>query len=59
MKATSQKPSYVISIHALNILENCDSWDCKFLLSRAKILGLIPVYQYHKETGSSMSTKRL
>ena len=59
IKSISQKPSYSLSIHTLNILENCGSWDCKFLLSRAKILGLIPVDQYHKETGSSMSTKKL
>lgn len=59
MKAILQSPGYLLSPHPLSILENCSSWDCKFLMSRARILGLVPVDQYHKETGSSMSTKKL
>lgn len=59
MKSLLQKPSYMLTIHAVNILENCNSWDCKFLLSRCRMLGLIPVDMYNKETGSSMSTKKL
>ena len=59
IRSLTQKPSFLLSNHTLNILESCNSWDCQFLLSRAKIIGIIPVDLYHKETGSSMSTKKL
>lgn len=59
MKVLRQRPGYLLSVHAVNVLENCNSWDCKFLLTRARIIGLIPVEQFVKETGSSMSTKKL
>lgn len=54
-----QKPSYTIPIQALGVLENSNSWDCRFLLSRLKILGFLPVDQGQKDSGSSMSTKKL
>ena len=59
MKMLAQRPSYLLSVHAVNVLENCNSWDCKFLLTRARIIGVLPVEQMIKETGSSMSTKKL
>lgn len=59
IKSLSQKSGYLLSVHAVGILENCPSWDCKFLISRFRMLGLMPVDIYHKETGSSMSTKKI
>jgi hypothetical protein len=59
MKMLAQRPSYLLSVHAVNVLENCNSWDCKFLLTRARIIGILPVELFVKETGSSMSTKKL
>jgi hypothetical protein len=54
-----QKSYYLLPTYALGALENSASWDCKFLLSKFRILGLIPVDQLQKDCGSSMSTKKL
>ena len=59
MSCIKQRASYAMSSHALGVLENSMVWDSKFLLSRAKVVGLLPVDPYQKECGSSMSTKKL
>lgn len=54
-----QRSSYTLSQYTVGIMENSTSWDCKYLLSRFKILGLLPVDPLQKECGSSMSTKKI
>ena len=58
-KMMRNRPGYQLPSYSLSILEFSSVWEAKFLLSRIKILGLVPVEVSSKESGSSMSTKKI
>lgn len=59
MKMIKNRPGYLLPGYSLSILEFSNVWEAKFLLSHIKILGLVSVEVSSKESGSSMSTKKI
>jgi hypothetical protein len=59
IKMIRTRPGYLLPMYSLSVLEFSNVWEAKFLISQFRILGLVPVDPNSKESGSSMSTKRM